>query len=219
MKNNADFQGKGDNDMQNREISRATLGRIPVYLQYLKALPPQTHNISATTIAKELGLGEVQVRKDLGSISGAGKPKVGYNAAELTESLEAYLSCENGGAVIIGAGKLGRALLDYSGFTGYGLEILAAFDRAVTEEEQSDTGKRILPMEALEPFCKEKSVQIGIITVPAEEAQGVCSRLIQNSIRAIWNFAPCTLDVPPDIAVQYENMALALAHLKIQINK
>lgn len=205
--------------MQNREISRATLGRIPIYLQYLKTLPPQIRNISATSIAKELGLGEVQVRKDLGSISGVGKPKVGYDAAQLAQSLETYLSCENGGAVIIGAGKLGRALLDYSGFAGYGLEILAAFDRTVTAEEQSETGKRILPMESLEAFCTEKPVQIGIIAVPAGEAQRVCSRLVQNNIRAIWSFAPCTLDVPPDIAVQYENMALALAHLKIQIGK
>ena len=137
----------------------------------------------------------------------------------LFRSLETYLSCENGGAVIIGAGKLGRALLDYSGFAGYGLEILAAFDRTVTAEEQSETGKRILPMESLEAFCTEKPVQIGIIAVPAGEAQRVCSRLVQNNIRAIWSFAPCTLDVPPDIAVQYENMALALAHLKIQIGK
>jgi len=132
--------------VQNREISRATLGRIPIYLQYLKTLPPQIRNISATSIAKELGLGEVQVRKDLGSISGAGKPKVGYDAAQLLESLRGYLSCENGGAVIIGAGKLGRALLDYGGFAGYGLKILAAFDRTVTAEEQSETDNRILPM-------------------------------------------------------------------------
>lgn len=203
--------------MQNREISRATLGRIPSYLQYLKALPPGVQNISATTIAKELGLGEVQVRKDLGAISGAGKPKIGYNAAELADSLETYLSCKNGGAVIIGAGKLGRALLDYGGFGGYGLEILAAFDRAVTGEERSDTGKRILPMESLEPFCRAHPVQIGIIAVPAGQAQSVCSRLLENHIRAIWSFAPCSLTVPPEIAVQYENMALALAHLKIQI--
>lgn len=203
--------------MQNREISRATLGRIPSYLQYLKSLPPGVQNISATTIAKELGLGEVQVRKDLGSISGAGKPKIGYNAAELADSLETYLSCKNGGAVIVGAGKLGRALLDYSGFAGYGLEIQAAFDIAVTVEEKSDTGKRILPMEGLEVFCQTHPVQIGIIAVPAGQAQSVCSRLLENHIRAIWSFAPCSLTVPPDVAVQYENMALALAHLKIQV--
>ncbi len=203
--------------LQNREISRATLGRIPSYLQYLRALPPEIQNISATTIAKELGLGEVQVRKDLSCISGAGKPKIGYNAAGLADSLETYLSCENGGAVIVGAGKLGRALLDYSGFAGYGLDILAAFDQAVTEEEKSDMGKRILPMDSLEAFCRTQPVQIGIIAVPAGEAQRVCSRLVENHIRAIWSFAPCSLTVPPDIAIQYENMGLALAHLKIQI--
>ncbi len=208
---------KGGIVLQNREISRATLGRIPSYLQYLKTLPPGVQNISATTIAKELGLGEVQVRKDLSCVSGAGKPKIGYNAAELADSLETYLSCKNGGAVIVGAGKLGRALLDYSGFAGYGLEILAAFDRAVEAEEKSEMGKRILPMDRLEDFCKTHAVQIGIIAVPAGEAQNVCSRLVENRIRGIWSFAPCSLTVPEEVQIEYENMGLALAHLKIQI--
>lgn len=203
--------------MQNREISRATLSRIPSYLAYLQGLPPGVRNISATTIARDLGLGEVQVRKDLGCISGGGKPRVGYDAAGLVDSLQSFLSCKNGGAVIVGAGKLGRALLDYGGFAGYGLEILAAFDRAVTAEEKSEAGGRILPMEALESFCRDAHVSIGIIAVPAPEAQAVCSRLVENHIRAIWSFAPCPLTVPPGVAVEYENMALALAHLKIQI--
>lgn len=199
------------------EVSRATLGRIPVYLKYLKGLPPEVENISATAIAKALGLGEVQVRKDLGAISGAGKPRIGYQAAELAKSLAHFLEAKSGGAIIIGAGKLGRALLDYGGFSEYGLEILAAFDLAVTAPGQSDSGKSILPMQALESFCQMQKVQIGIIAVPVSSAQTVCDRLAENHIRAIWSFAPCQLAVPPDTVVQYENMALSLAHLHAQI--
>ena len=87
--------------MKDSEISRATLGRIPAYLRYLKKLPPQTRNISATTIAKELGLGEVQVRKDLGALCGSGKPKIGYITEGLRQSLESFLENKNGGTIIV----------------------------------------------------------------------------------------------------------------------
>ena len=98
--------------MEHKEISRATLGRLPIYLDYLKTLPGAVTHISATAIAKALHLGEVQVRKDLGAVSGAGRPKVGYSVAELTGCLQRLLSEGSGSAVIVGAGRLGRALLD-----------------------------------------------------------------------------------------------------------
>ena len=111
--------------MINPKISRATLGRAPAYLKFLRGIEDSTANISATTIAKELELGEVQVRKDLRALCGSGKPKTGYKVGELTASLASCLSEKDGGTVIIGAGKLGRALLDYAGFADYGLNILA----------------------------------------------------------------------------------------------
>ena len=123
---------KGEVALKRSEVPRATLGRIPSYLKYLKSLPQDVRTISATSLAKGLGLGEVQVRKDLSAVSGAGRPKIGYYTAELIASLEVFLGCgDQSGAIIIGAGKLGRALLDYQGFSEYGLEILAAFDTAV----------------------------------------------------------------------------------------
>ncbi len=205
--------------MKHGEVSRAALGRMPKYLKYLQALPPDVETISATALAKELGLGEVQVRKDLNAISGAGKPKVGYNTAGLVASLEEFLCRENLiGAIIIGAGKLGRALLDYGGFADYGLEILAAFDNAVQNTGKSNAGKNIFPMTEIDGFCKTGKVKIGIITVPAASAQEVCDRLVKNKISAIWSFAPCSLTVPPNIPMRYENMALTLAHLNQQIN-
>ena len=135
--------------LKEADVSRATLGRIPAYLKYLKALPTHIKNISATAISKELGLGEVQVRKDLGAICGSGKPKIGYLTEELIQSLESFLCPRNGGTVIIGAGKLGRALLDYSVFSDYGLDVMAAFDIKVTEEELSASGNHFDKGEAL----------------------------------------------------------------------
>ena len=124
-------------------------------------------------------------------------------------------------AILIGAGKLGQALLGYSGFDAYGLNILAAFDLNPCAE--SAEGKPILPMSALEEFCKTNNVLMGIITVPTPAAQIVCDQLIASGIKAIWNFAPVHLEVPPHILVQNENMATSLAvlsmHLQAQIKE
>lgn len=205
--------------MKDTYVSRATLGRLPLYLQYLKSLPDDGNkNISATTISKGLGLGEVQVRKDLGSVIGTGKPKIGYVITELIDKLEKFLGCNNRkSAVIVGAGKLGRALLDYDGFRCYGLEITAAFDNDKIKLGKTLSGKPIYPVERLEKFCKENNIRIGIISVPQASAQEVCELMVKCGITAIWNFSPVNLDVPPGVILQQENLALSLAHLKMQM--
>lgn len=203
--------------MKTTDVSRAALGRIPVYLRFLESLPQDVETVSATTIAKALGFGEVQVRKDLGAICGSGKPRIGYTVSDLKESLESLIDSRNGKTVIVGAGKLGRALLDYGGFSNYGLDILAAFDTEISQNNAS--GKPILPIDGLHDFCKENDVSIGVIAVPATAAQEVCDKLCQSGIKAIMSFAPCKLTAPEGVAIQYENMALSLAHLKTQIKQ
>ena len=203
--------------MKTTDVSRAALGRIPAYLKFIESLPQNVETVSATTIAKALGFGEVQVRKDLGAICGSGKPRIGYTVFDLKASLECLIDSRNGKTVIVGAGKLGRALLDYGGFSDYGLDILAAFDTDVSQNNTS--GKPILPIDGLHDFCKENNVSIGVITVPAKAAQEVCDKLCQSGIKAIMSFAPCKLTAPEGVAIQYENMALSLAHLKTQIKQ
>lgn len=202
--------------MQHKELSKAVLKRLPSYLSYLKSLPEDgSPYISATTIANELNMGEVQVRKDLAVVSKAGKPKIGYPRADLIENISRYLCYDNTtDAILVGAGKLGQALLGYSGFEAYGLNILAAFDVA---PQPSDSKKPILPMEDMEKFCQQNNVHMGIITVPAEHAQKVTDLLIQCGIKAIWNFAPTHLDVPANTLVQNENMATSLAVLSMHL--
>ncbi|MGM9644912.1 MAG: redox-sensing transcriptional repressor Rex [Eubacteriales bacterium] len=207
--------------MNGYSIPKATLGRLPQYLQYLRDLPKtQGSTISATAIAKGLSLGEVQVRKDLAAVSGAGKPKVGYEIKNLICDLERHLGYDRlTEAVLVGAGKLGKALLDYDGFEEFGVKIAAAFDRdeqVIRKENKSS--KEILPIEALDSFCKEHDVKIGIITVGQSSAQQVCDRLVSCGITAIWNFAPCALKVPSGVLLKQENLALSLAHLNNQIS-
>lgn len=210
--------------MERKEISKSVLKRLPGYLSYLKSLPDGTAtHISATTLANALNMGEVQVRKDLAMVSDGGRPKVGYLRESLIEDISQFLGYDNTtDAILIGAGKLGQALLGYNGFEAYGLNILAAFDTAPAAA-QTDDGKPIYHINQLESFCRGNNVLMGIITVPGEHAQEVCDKLIACGIKAIWNFAPTHLDVPQNILVQNENMATSLAvlsmHLQAQIKK
>lgn len=201
-----------------KEISKSVLKRLPGYLAYLKTIPEgASAYISATTLANALGMGEVQVRKDLAAVSDGGRPKIGYLRESLIEDIEQFLGYDNTtDAVLIGAGKLGRALMDYSGFDAYGLNILAAFD-ANPSVCSTQEGKPILPMEKLQSFCKINKVLMAIITVPAKQAQDVCDSLIHCGIKAIWNFAPTHLEVPGHILVQNEDMATSLAVLSMHL--
>ena len=196
-------------DMRTKNVSIQTLRRLPLYLHYLKSVKDELPRISATLLADALGAGDVQVRKDLGSVSGNGRPKKGYVTEELIVDLEKYLGCNSRTpAVLIGAGNLGRALLSYGGFDDYGLEIVAAFDASPAVVD-----KTVLGMDELGKVCSDDKVRLGIITVPAAGAQDACDRLVECGITAIWNFAPTALKVPPEVLVENENLASSLAVL------
>lgn len=203
--------------MEKIAVSKATLGRLPYYLQHLRTVFKNNDEyISATSIAKSLALGEVQVRKDLNSVSGAGKPKIGYEVEELIKSIEKVLGYDNlTNAVLVGAGQLGKALLNYEGFEEFGVRIMAGFD--IEAKKQTSNQKQILPMEAFSKFCKENNIKIGIISVNKESSQQICDLMIENGISAIWNFSPVKLNVPEGILLQQENLALSLAHLNNQL--
>ena len=201
------------NIMKQLSISRATLSRLPIYLQYIKKVQEKSQNISAASIAEALNLGDVLVRKDLASVCGSGRPKLGYVTSELIAAIEDFLGYNDTSyGIIVGAGKLGTALLNHDGFHRFGLEILGAFDKKLTNKTVIN-GKSLMPMDQLEAFCSEKDVHIGIITVPENAAQEVCDILVANNIKAIWNFARCNLKVPDSIAIKNEDLALSLAYL------
>ena len=203
--------------MEKNSVSKATLGRLPYYLQHLKTVFKNNDEyISSTSIAKSLSLGEVQVRKDLNAVSGAGKPKIGYEVEELIKSIEKVLGYDNlTNAVLVGAGQLGKALLNYEGFEEFGVRIMAGFD--IEAKKQTSNQKQILPMEEFSKFCKENNIKIGIISVNKESSQQICDLMIENGISAIWNFSPVKLNVPEGILLQQENLALSLAHLNNQL--
>lgn len=206
--------------MVNQGVSKQTLLRLPLYLNYLKQFGSDApEHISATTISEALRLNHVVVRKDLAAVSSSGKPKVGYVTQALIDELEDFLGYNDvDDAVIVGAGMLGKALLHYNGFASCGMNIVAGFDVDEDVLDEDFGGKMILPMDKLMDLCARLKVRIGIIAVPAENAQAICNLLIESGILAIWNFAPVHLNVPEGILVQNENLAASLAllskHLK-----
>ncbi len=200
--------------MDEKIISARTLRRLPVYLHYLNSIQDHCRNISATAISEEFGLNDVQVRKDLNAVSGTGRPKTGYVVTELIAQIESVLDCRTESkTVLVGAGNLGKALLSYEGFRDFGLNIIAAFDNSPTICGTLVNGKPVLPLTDLETVCREKHIQLGIITVPASQAQEICDRLAACGITAIWNFAPTILRVPAGVLVENENLASSLAIL------
>lgn len=207
-------------------ISQHSLRRLPFYLTHLKLKQNEgIKYISSAQIAKDLELNEIQVKKDLAYVTSEnGKPNVGHPVDRLIQDLEAYLGYHNTtSAVLIGAGHLGKALMQYEGFREYGLQIVLAFDQNPELYGTSIQGISILPIDEMESLCQRMHINIGIITVGAKNAQSIAEKLIHAGVRAIWNFAPVKIVVPDSILVQNENMASSLAvlsrHLTEKIRK
>ncbi len=196
-------------------ISMQALQRMPLYLNYLKALPKgRATNISATTIAEDLRLNDVQVRKDLAMVGQGGRPKIGYVVKDLVSDIEHCLGYNNiDSTVLVGVGNLGRTLLTYEGLSEYGLDIVVAFDADESIVGSTIYGKQVLPVNKLQSICSRMKIKMGIIAVGAGEAQGVCDLLVKSGVLAIWNFAPVRLLVPDHVLVQNENMTSSLAVL------
>lgn len=197
-------------------ISKESLQRLPSYVRLLKELRSRGEvNVSSTAIADSLSLNPVQVRKDLATVSSvAGKPKLGFNVAELCEDMERFLGYNDATqAVLVGAGKLGKALLGYTNFNNYGIKIVLAFDLDPSIDEVAGNNVPILAVKQLPELVRRMEIHIGIITVPKDNAQEICDLMVGAGIRAIWNFAPVNLTVPPTVTVKNEDMAASLAVL------
>ena len=204
--------------MENRTCSLQTLRRLPYYLYYLRNYDEEY--VSATTIARDFRLNEVQVRKDLAIVSKTGgSPRKGLNATELIRDLEDFLGYNNmNDAVIVGVGHLGKALINYSGFKDYGINIVMGFDRII-KTEMLIGNTAVFPMKRMKNLVQRLQIKLGIITVNQESAQPVCDQMIDAGIKAIWNFSPYMLKVPEDVLVQNENMAMSLAILSKHLNQ
>lgn len=197
-------------------VSEPTLKRLPTYLHHLQnELKLGKINISAPKMAQQLELDPTQIVKDLSVTGIKGKPKVGYNIAELISTIEEYLGFnKNNEAFLVGAGKLGQAILSYHELQGFGIHIIAAFDIDLSKVETQYGATRILHMNKLGDLAKRLGVNIGILTTPGNVAQATAEAMVASGITAIWNLTPIRLKLPKNIVVQdtsmYANVAVLL---------
>lgn len=202
-------------------IPLPSLRRLPIYYRLLtEALEGGASCLSSEELGSGAGVPGAQVRKDLSYLPEYGRPGVGYDVRALASYLEEYLGLVNDKeAILVGAGNLGRALISYPGFERYGLQIIAVFDKDPGKTGGQIGGHEILPVHKLPDLARRLHVQMGIICVPAEQAQGVADLMVAGAIDVIWNFAPCRLVVPEQVLVKNEDLAAELATLSHHITQ
>ncbi len=176
--------------------------------------------MSSAHIAQLLDMDDTLVRKDLAAIGVRGRPRVGFSIAELKGRIREVLGFNDMyKTVVVGAGRLGGALVSYSGFTKYGLYIVAMFDSDEKRVGSVMGGVLVQSVDNLEAVIQRHDVNMAILTVPAEAAQALADRLVATGIRAIWNFAPTSLAVREDVFVRHEHISVGLAELAYYLKR
>lgn len=198
-----------------KKVSQSTVGRLSLYLRLLSELDQEgTQTMSSEELARRCGTTAAQVRKDLSFFGTFGKRGLGYGVPELISAVRSILGLERRWQVaLVGAGKIGAALLGYQDFRRQGFYITAVFDSAEDKIGQRWNNVVIRPDAEMEQVLQAEAIDIAIVAVPAESAQPVVDRIIGAGVRAILNFAPVKLTVPPGIALKNVNMAVELEGL------
>jgi len=198
-----------------RKISESTVRRLSLYLRFLEQSGAQgLPTISSDELARRGGTTSAQVRKDLSFFGSFGKRGLGYSVPELAARIRDILGLERSyRVVLVGAGKIGGALVAYQGFRQRGFQVAAIYDRDAKKIGTRWNGLVVRDVKLLEADLKKDPTDIAIVVTPAEAAQEVVDRLVRSGVKAILNFAPIKLVVPADVAVKTVNMALELETL------
>lgn len=188
-------------------IPDKVVNRLTLYHFILDDMREDEVYISSTKIAYLLNIDDSQVRKDLKYLDNSGKCRVGYKVKDLKRKIEECLGFEKPkDAFIVGAGNLGSALAKYDSFKDYGLNILAMFDKDLKKVGTIINGKEVFDISKVGNLASRLGVEIAILTVPREYAQGVANYLAGAGIKYIWNFTACVLDLPKDVKIWNENL-------------
>lgn len=202
-----------------RRIADSTVRRLSLYLRFLEESAQRgVVTISSDELARRGGTTSAQVRKDLSFFGSFGKRGLGYSVPELTESLREILGLRRDWQVIIvGAGKIGTALAQYRGFRQRGFHVTAVYDRDPRKIGTTWDALTVRDMEQIENDIARERPDIVVLTTPGDEAQKVVDRLVKAGIRALLNFAPVQLQVPPDVTLKNVNMAMELEGLSFAL--
>lgn len=193
-------------------VSNKVIGRLGLYRRLLADLAAEGMEfVFSHELAKRATVTAAQVRRDIMSIGYVGNPAKGYDVAALSASIAQLLDAPEGqNVVLVGIGNLGRALLAYFSDRRMALRIIAAFDTDESKVNRVLHGFRCYHMRMLDKIAREHSVDVGIIAVPAHQAQAAAERMMETGIRGILNFAPTRLVVPHGVYVEDINMSVSL---------
>ncbi|HJQ78424.1 MAG TPA: redox-sensing transcriptional repressor Rex [Lacipirellulaceae bacterium] len=204
-----------------RDVPNVVVSRLSLYLRELQRLVHDGRTtISSSQLGKALGFTDAQVRKDLAYFGHFGHPGVGYRCDELVGEIRRILGTDRQWTVtMVGVGNLGRALLRYKGFASKGFRIVAAFDADPRVVGAKVEGIPVYSQQRLVEVVRQLRIQLGMITVPAPQAQQVADQLVSAGIEGIVNFAPVTLSLPAevglvgvDLTTELEQLAFAVAN-------
>lgn len=207
--------------LESRDISQAVIRRLPRYYRYLgELLENGVERISSNDLSKQMKVTASQIRQDLNNFGGFGQQGYGYNVKYLYTEIGKILGLEEDhNIVIIGAGNLGQALANYAAFEKRGFILSGIFDVNPRLQGMTIRGVPIRMMDELKSFVKENDVEIAVLTIPKEKAIEVANMLVDNGVRAIWNFAYTDLNLPENIIVENVHLSESLMQLSYNISR
>ncbi len=202
-------------------ISKATIDRLPVYFRVLRSVQEEDIDIiSSEDLGRRIGVTPEQIRKDLASFGEFGKKGVGYYVRDLIRNVGEILGLHHNWSIaIVGMGHLGWALANYRNFETLGFNLTAMFDVDPDKVGRTIKGIEIEHIDILQQVCKAKAVHIGVIAVPAAQAQFVADALVAAGVRGIWNFAPIRLQVPANICLVSEDLSIGLSSISYYMTR
>ncbi|MDR1017657.1 MAG: redox-sensing transcriptional repressor Rex [Lachnospiraceae bacterium] len=209
--------------MVEKNISQAVIRRLPRYYRYLGQLleeDVEVERISSHELSQMMKVTASQIRQDLNNFGGFGQQGYGYNVKFLYTEIGKILGLEqNHNVIIIGSGHLGQALANYKSFGKRGFTFTAMFDKDPKVVGTKVGDITIKAMDDLGAFLKENQVDIATLAIPKDAAEEVADLLVENGVKAIWNFAHLDLEVPRDVIVENVHLSESLMRLSYDLNQ
>jgi len=201
-------------------IPNPAVRRLSLYLRQLESFKRSgRRTISSKQLGESLRLTDAQVRKDLAYFGQFGHPGIGYRVDDLIAQVKHILGTDKTwNVLLVGAGNLGRALMAYKGFNAKGFQLVAVFDADATKVGKKQGPFTIQGLSDLADTIQKQQIRLAIIAVPAESAQQVADQLVEAGVRGILNFAPASISVPPDVALNAVDLAVQLEQLSFQVS-
>lgn len=201
--------------MNAKNVPDIIIGRLPIYLRALQRMEAAGRKItSSQELGEALGISAAQIRKDLSQFGEFGKQGTGYHIEHLIKQLIKILNIEHEwDLAVVGAGDIGSAVARYRGFVNRGFRVAMVFDADPQKVGKKVGDFTVLDSRTMVEKIKQSGIKIAMIAVPADHAQEVADELVQAGVKAILNYAPVNLNVPPDVHVQYIDPSIHLQRM------